>query len=69
MTCVFLTLQGMNAFVNGELGTVKFVGRVDFADGIWIGVHLKNPSMLYIHHSLYCRANENLVALTKQNNI
>ena len=37
--------QGMNAFVNGELGTVKYVGRVDFADGIWIGVHLKNPSM------------------------
>ena len=34
----------MNAFVNGELGTVKYVGRVEFAEGIWVGVHLKNQS-------------------------
>ena len=39
----------MNAFVNGELGTVKYVGRVEFAEGIWVGVHLKNQSKnLYI---------------------
>ena len=34
--------QGMNAFVNGEIGIVKFIGRVDFSDGIWVGVVLKN---------------------------
>lgn len=34
----------MNAFVNGELGTVKYVGRVEFAEGIWVGVHLKNQN-------------------------
>ena len=36
--------QGMNAFVNGELGMVKYVGRVEFSEGIWVGIHLKNPS-------------------------
>ena len=40
----------MNAFVNGELGTVKYVGRVEFAEGIWVGVHLKNQSKYgYVH--------------------
>ena len=42
----------MNAFVNGELGTVKYVGRVEFAEGIWVGVHLKNQSKYgYVHES------------------
>ena len=45
-----LVSQGMNAFVNGELGTVKYVGRVEFAEGIWVGVHLKNQSKYcYVH--------------------
>jgi len=35
---------GMNAFVNGEIGIVKFIGRVDFSDGIWVGVALKNEA-------------------------
>ena len=25
------------------MGVVKFVGRVDFAEGIWAGLELRNP--------------------------
>ena len=25
------------------MGTVKYVGRVDFAPGIWVGLELRNP--------------------------
>ena len=52
----------MNAFVNGELGTVKYVGRVEFAEGIWVGVHLKNQSknlicisQLYLSRECQCK--------------
>ena len=41
----------MNAFVNGELGTVKYVGRVEFAEGIWVGLHLKNQSTYITNHN------------------
>lgn len=28
-----------------EMATIKFIGRVEFADGIWLGLELRNPSI------------------------
>uniref|UniRef100_T1KM49 CAP-Gly domain-containing protein n=1 Tax=Tetranychus urticae TaxID=32264 RepID=T1KM49_TETUR len=35
----WLTL-GVNVFVNNEIGVVRYIGPVDFADGIWLGLEL-----------------------------
>ncbi|KAI0207755.1 CAP-Gly domain-containing linker protein 4 [Lamellibrachia satsuma] len=35
--------EGMSVFCNNELGVVKYIGNVDFADGIWLGVELRTP--------------------------
>lgn len=35
---------GMSVYVNNELGIVRFIGRVEFATGIWLGVELRKPS-------------------------
>ena len=38
--------KGQNAFLLAffqEMGVVKYVGRADFASGIWLGLELRNP--------------------------
>ena len=30
-------------YFNGEIGTLRFVGTTEFADGIWLGVELRKP--------------------------
>ncbi|XP_047135605.1 CAP-Gly domain-containing linker protein 4 isoform X1 [Hydra vulgaris] len=40
----FTLTVGMSVFVNNEMGVVRFIGRVDFADDIWLGVELRKPN-------------------------
>lgn len=35
---------GMSVFVNKEKGTVQYIGRTEFAPGVWLGVELRKPS-------------------------
>ena len=35
--------MGMSIFVNKEMGVVKYLGKTDFEDGIWLGVELRKP--------------------------
>ena len=35
--------EGMSVFVNKEMGIVKFIGKTDFSEGIWLGVELRKP--------------------------
>ena len=39
----WLTL-GVNVFVNNEVGVVRYIGPVDFADGIWLGLELRSAN-------------------------
>ncbi len=34
---------GMSVFVNKEMGTLKFIGNTEFAEGVWLGVELRKP--------------------------
>ncbi|XP_076338969.1 CAP-Gly domain-containing linker protein 4-like isoform X2 [Tachypleus tridentatus] len=34
---------GMNVFVHNELGVVRYIGPVEFADGTWLGIELRTP--------------------------
>ena len=34
-------LKGMNVFVHGTMATVKYIGKTDFADGVWLGVEFR----------------------------
>ncbi|GFY51561.1 CAP-Gly domain-containing linker protein 4 [Trichonephila inaurata madagascariensis] len=34
---------GINVFVNNEIGVVRYMGPVDFADGTWLGIELRTP--------------------------
>ncbi|XP_065833452.1 CAP-Gly domain-containing linker protein 4-like [Oscarella lobularis] len=36
--------EGTLVYFNGEIGTLRFVGTTEFADGIWLGVELRKPS-------------------------
>lgn len=36
----------MCVYVAGDMGTVRFIGNVEFADGVWLGIELKKPSRL-----------------------
>ena len=35
---------GMNVFVNGEFGVVRYIGNTAFAEGVWLGVELRKQS-------------------------
>ncbi|XP_035209279.1 CAP-Gly domain-containing linker protein 3-like [Stegodyphus dumicola] len=41
-TSCWLTV-GINVFVNNEIGAVRYIGPVDFADGVWLGIELRSP--------------------------
>lgn len=47
----------MCVYVAGDLGTVRFIGNVEFADGVWLGIELKKPSKVHFkltyHNSNY----------------
>jgi len=34
---------GMSVFVNNELGIVRHIGNIHFADGVWLGIELRRP--------------------------
>ena len=36
----------MSVYVNNELGITRYIGNVDFASGVWLGVELRKPSKL-----------------------
>lgn len=35
--------DGMSVFVNKEMGVVRYIGRTEFAEGLWLGVELRKP--------------------------
>ncbi|XP_031557879.1 CAP-Gly domain-containing linker protein 3-like isoform X2 [Actinia tenebrosa] len=39
----FKLTEGMSILVNSELGVVRYIGTVDFADGLWLGVEMRKP--------------------------
>ncbi|KAF8571554.1 hypothetical protein P879_05572 [Paragonimus westermani] len=34
---------GMQVLCAGEIGTLRYIGQISFADGIWLGVELRRP--------------------------
>ncbi len=40
--------EGMSVFVSGELGTVRYIGTTEFAEGVWLGVEFRRLSELTI---------------------
>ena len=40
----FQLKTGMSIYVNSELGIVRYIGKVEFASGTWLGVELRKPS-------------------------
>ena len=38
--------QGMSIFTSKERGTLQYIGRTEFAPGLWLGIELKKPSEL-----------------------
>lgn len=40
----FTLKTGMSVYVNGLIGVLRFIGRVEFADGVWLGVELRKPN-------------------------
>jgi len=34
---------GMSVFVNKEMGVVRYLGKTDFEEGLWLGVELRKP--------------------------
>ncbi|VDK34203.1 unnamed protein product [Taenia asiatica] len=39
----FYLQVGMQVLCTGELGTLRYIGPVDFTDGLWLGVELRGP--------------------------
>ena len=37
----FVLKTGMSVFVNNEMGVVRYIGRVEFADNVWLGIELR----------------------------
>ncbi|ELU18914.1 hypothetical protein CAPTEDRAFT_180238 [Capitella teleta] len=35
--------EGMSVFCNNELGIVRYMGAVEFAEGVWLGLELRGP--------------------------
>ncbi|CAH8599405.1 unnamed protein product [Heterobilharzia americana] len=40
---VFYLSEGMQVLCAGEIGVVRYIGPITFADGIWLGVELRKP--------------------------
>ncbi|TGZ50415.1 hypothetical protein CRM22_010810 [Opisthorchis felineus] len=39
----FYITEGMQVLCSGEMGIVRFIGPITFADGIWLGIELRKP--------------------------
>ncbi|KAF5399461.1 hypothetical protein PHET_07008, partial [Paragonimus heterotremus] len=42
-TFSFHLMEGMQVLCAGEIGTLRYIGQISFADGIWLGVDLRRP--------------------------
>nr|CAH8861571.1 unnamed protein product [Trichobilharzia regenti] len=40
---VFYLAEGMQVLCAGEIGIVRYIGPITFADGIWLGIELRKP--------------------------
>jgi len=40
----FTLKNGMTVYVNNEVGIVRYIGRVEFADDVWLGIELRKPN-------------------------
>lgn len=60
-------MEGVQVVVNGEMGIVKYVGDVHFAEGTWIGVELrdshngKHDGCVYGKRYFTCRPNAGIM--------
>ncbi|XP_023229484.1 CAP-Gly domain-containing linker protein 4-like [Centruroides sculpturatus] len=57
---------GTNIFVKNEIATVRYIGNVEFASGIWLGVELrkpkgKNDGSVQGHRYFSCKPNHGLM--------
>ncbi|UYV73088.1 CLIP1 [Cordylochernes scorpioides] len=57
---------GVNVFVNNEIGVVRYVGPVDFAEGTWLGIELRsskgrNDGTVQGRRYFTCRPNHGLL--------
>ncbi|XP_074640389.1 CAP-Gly domain-containing linker protein 4-like isoform X2 [Tubulanus polymorphus] len=57
---------GMSCFCNNELGTIRYIGPTDFAEGIWLGVELrtpkgKNDGTVQGYRFFHCKPNHGLL--------
>ncbi|XP_074600612.1 CAP-Gly domain-containing linker protein 4-like [Brevipalpus obovatus] len=62
---------GVHVFVNGEIAIVRYVGSVEFADGIWLGVELKsatgkNDGSIQGKRYFTCKPNHGLLVRPKR---
>ncbi|GAA31617.2 phosphatidylinositol glycan class U [Clonorchis sinensis] len=39
----FYITEGMQVLCSGEMGIVRYIGPITFADGIWLGIELRKP--------------------------
>ena len=43
---------GMNALFNHQVGVIKYIGRVEFSDGIWLGEKIIWIFIFYIYREI-----------------
>lgn len=66
----WLTL-GVNVLVNSEIGILRYIGPVDFAEGTWLGVELrsnngKNDGSVQGKRYFTCKPNKGLLVKPKK---
>ena len=42
----------MSAYVNGDIGIIRFIGNVESLNGIHLGIELRKPSKLHVYSVL-----------------
>lgn len=62
----FCLIEGVSVLVNNELGIVRYVGHVEFEEGLWVGVELrlprgKNDGTVCGKQYFVCKANHGLL--------
>ena len=45
---------GMNVLFNHQVGVIKYIGRVEFSDGVWLGELNKNTRIWFPFLTIFC---------------
>jgi len=62
---------GVNVLVNNEIGVVRYIGPVEFSEGIWLGIELrstngKNDGTLNGKKYFSCKSNHGILVRPKK---